>query len=714
MKFLSVTLPDEDRFTDADVNLIRQLQPGDGMVFLRYASDKGSCGQVVELVPELGHKVLLVRMMQVGIHRIPADHWAEQCRERLAPLEPLEDVGVRLHVIPGNEVNLIDEEHGHKDFERWGNYWRHFGQAWNVHVARFPLHLPAPSRQFDAGGNNESVLYWEWCKSQGALHFYDYVDIHAYGNDFFTAQDEAKAVFGPPSTYDFWVTETNRCPMSWANEPQQDVRGCVWFTSSWRQYNDQGGVEGNQFIPGMTIDTDPFLQLEYAALDSGSVVETEDPDASETPVETGNPDASDPSIETGNALAWDRDRVIQFCVDKATEAGLPPIYVLGAAIAESNLRTNARRPDVPEKDPEFWPDVSGGLWQQTVRWDVEYTSNSAYGPGYPGPEVVEHFLQRYYDPEEAWERARWQLEFYLEQEGGHFVNALCRYNWPAQDPTRNPNRANYGRGIAEATEILGTTDVSPGVEAPPPPIYNPGVPTLLQQESWTCSAYALAMALTSLGHDADPYIVLDSMGNILDPQVGLHYADGSELEQVIRRWGNARSDGITYNVERVPWQSHNGAGATYEEVLERAGEVPQLLGGRNWYHWVFVRRELPNGDLELGNPAPGWKSVGQQINRRQFDELGPMTLVRILPTEQIPQEDPAVIAELEQKVNDLVSALAYVCDDVGDNLVAAGGRLRILPQRQLTAAKRKEFAHEVLAAANEMRRVRRETIGERP
>jgi len=92
-----------------------------------------------------------------------------------------------------------------------------------------------------------------------------------------------------------------------------------------------------------------------------------------------------------------RAEVIKISNRVAAEWGIPPALLLACGIAESNLRWDARRPNNASQDAEFWPDVSGGVWQQAVRYDPEYQGGSAY----PGPAEVERILQRQYDVERS-------------------------------------------------------------------------------------------------------------------------------------------------------------------------------------------------------------------------------------------------------------------------------------------------------------------------
>lgn len=81
-------------------------------------------------------------------------------------------------------------------------------------------------------------------------------------------------------------------------------------------------------------------------------------------------------------------QIVEISNRTADAYGIPRRLLLAAACAEGSLRWDARRPVDPADDARYWPDVSGGVWQQTVRYDPAYTGGDAY----PGPAEVERAL----------------------------------------------------------------------------------------------------------------------------------------------------------------------------------------------------------------------------------------------------------------------------------------------------------------------------------
>ena len=92
-----------------------------------------------------------------------------------------------------------------------------------------------------------------------------------------------------------------------------------------------------------------------------------------------------------------REEVIEISGRVAAEWGIPPALLLACGIAESNLRWNARRPTDPSKDEAYWPDLSSGVWQQTIRYDPDY----AGGDAYPGPAEVQRIVEKQNDVERS-------------------------------------------------------------------------------------------------------------------------------------------------------------------------------------------------------------------------------------------------------------------------------------------------------------------------
>lgn len=150
--------------------------------------------------------------------------------------------------------------------------------------------------------------------------------------------------------------------------------------------------------------------------------------------------------------------IIEISNQLADQYNIPRALMLGCAVAESDLVWNARRPKLQSQDQEYWPDVSSGVWQQTVRWSDEYRvwydSRGHWPDDYPGDDIIREVLSLYMDPWHAGRKAAKSLSDYYQQEGD-ILNALCRYNKPTINPAISPMRHRYEYGLAEAARILG-------------------------------------------------------------------------------------------------------------------------------------------------------------------------------------------------------------------------------------------------------------------
>lgn len=162
------------------------------------------------------------------------------------------------------------------------------------------------------------------------------------------------------------------------------------------------------------------------------------------------------------------DEVAYLAVHLADKDGVPREMPLGCGIAESNLRTDARRPEDSADDERYWPDVSMGWQQQTVRWSEEYRdwyrAHHRRAGSFPGTKVVSDIGDLYYDPVYAGEVAmRTRLTPYYRDFIGRGMSrddavfaAVCKYNFAEGDgrPANGANGANYRRGIAQAKTWL--------------------------------------------------------------------------------------------------------------------------------------------------------------------------------------------------------------------------------------------------------------------
>lgn len=138
--------------------------------------------------------------------------------------------------------------------------------------------------------------------------------------------------------------------------------------------------------------------------------------------------------------------ILAIIFETADRHGLDRAELLGGAIAESNLNPHAARYGA-------WPDVSFGLYQQTVRWADE-------GDQSDRPENVALVRDLYFDPVYSANKAAPKYRHYRQREATA-LDAWCRYNRPWLSPSANPTRVNYQRGLREAAAIVAGLPAKP-------------------------------------------------------------------------------------------------------------------------------------------------------------------------------------------------------------------------------------------------------------
>jgi len=149
-----------------------------------------------------------------------------------------------------------------------------------------------------------------------------------------------------------------------------------------------------------------------------------------------------------------------------------------------------------------------------------------------------------------------------------------------------------------------------------PLTYDPLEPQSAQTADWTCSACSLAWLNRALSIDmaTDEYSAVDYIGQPthINSDYGLMDASGGRLVECLGEQGAPAWNG---------W-------FTWDTAFALACEMPLLIGGVGWNHWVGVRYAA-DYHLYLANSAPGWQGVGQELVQEQYDALGPMAVVAV-------------------------------------------------------------------------------------
>lgn len=146
--------------------------------------------------------------------------------------------------------------------------------------------------------------------------------------------------------------------------------------------------------------------------------------------------------------------------------------------------------------------------------------------------------------------------------------------------------------------------------------YNPEEPQYPQERDWSCSACSLAWLNRALGiqHATDEISSIDYIGQPtqINSDVGLVDGSGGRLVSCLREQGAPALNG---------WWS-------WEQVSLLALDMPLLIGGLAWNHWVGVRGHVGD-ELWLANSAMGWCGVDDSLSDGQWQDLGPFACIAV-------------------------------------------------------------------------------------
>jgi hypothetical protein len=109
---------------------------------------------------------------------------------------------------------------------------------------------------------------------------------------------------------------------------------------------------------------------------------------------------------------------------------------------------------------------------------------------------------------------------------------------------------------------------------------------------------------------------------VLSYDLGLMDASGAGLAAFITRHYGA--DGFV---------GASRSQVSFDELMIGCGRYPMMIGGRRWGaggHWSGLRAYDGGRDLLLlANPAAGYIGINQEMNRDQFERLGPFSAVSV-------------------------------------------------------------------------------------
>lgn len=386
-------------------------------------------------------------------------------------------------------------------------------------------------------------------------------------------------------------------------------------------------------------------------------------------------------------MTWTRPQLVALTVDTAKAHGLVPWEFLGGMLAEG-FDPAASRP-VEQKDwRRYWEgvtpdtrfDVSFGLGQKNVRYSEPYAEwcrsvgldpSSEQADQYPGDEVIAGVKTKFLDPAYALEVAAKGYHYWRYDPEVEPLKAWVAYNgpvyyrgWTRLDGTKvtwqdSPNLENYRRGLAEARRLLGESETV---------TFNPNTRLILQNDDWSCFITSVRMALEAYGRTpseqwAESQVLKD---NVESEALGLLDASARPAAAwVTTQYSNPAEGTPALVAEAIPQ-------VTFSRLAELAGTTGLVAGGRRFGsggHWVFIRGfDRARDVLLLGNPAPGYNGVDQELSEDQFNARGPWSAMTISPlvAEPTPGPDISEVDHLKGTVSALNNLVgnAYAPDGV--------------------------------------------------
>ena len=139
-----------------------------------------------------------------------------------------------------------------------------------------------------------------------------------------------------------------------------------------------------------------------------------------------------------------------------------------------------------------------------------------------------------------------------------------------------------------------------------------------QLYDWTCSACsldwlkrALSLVVTDDVYGSRETTVYEiGYPNNINPSYGLMDSSGSALRAVLQTYGVSTDQG---------WLD-------FDTTYAIAEEVPGMMSGAAWYHWVSIRG-VQGSNLWVANSAPGYKGVYDTLSRDDYSRLGGFSVV---------------------------------------------------------------------------------------
>lgn len=393
--------------------------------------------------------------------------------------------------------------------------------------------------------------------------------------------------------------------------------------------------------------------------------------------------------------------------DAAAQYDFDAVGFLAGAIAESDLDELAVR-------ERAWPDVSHGLFQETVKWHSAHISGvelAADGTAKDTPRNRQLHREWFWDAGRSigYTAPRYAA---LVKKWGSPLEAWCRWNLPSVSGSQNPNRANYQRGLRKAeTYRVPEGRVRPLVR----PVVEQNQFSRAhydtdaewrQMQGASCSAASLAAVLTAYGIPTNISAALRRIratGDDVTAELGLLNRLGQSvaIERALDAAGIASTRYLWADFDRHRFM------AVLDSGRPIVCQVQRYLG--RFGHYLVATRVLPDRSgvyVADSNTGSGKRTQykwdgGAGIGLWNDMAGGTATWSDLVQGDGTVAEIDDVkkeLAAVKAQRDGLVSAVAYLADDLSD-------RVARLQAAQDDAAQ---------ALIKEAARVRLQFVGPRP
>lgn len=142
-----------------------------------------------------------------------------------------------------------------------------------------------------------------------------------------------------------------------------------------------------------------------------------------------------------------------------------------------------------------------------------------------------------------------------------------------------------------------------------------------QAYDWTCSVCSATWVLQSMG-------ILDPAMDQYEARYTVGYLMGYP-NCVNETYGCMSTDCVKNIFEAYGLLAENSY-VTFDQAYAIAGQTTGTINPNGMYHFMAIRGRT-GSDLWVANSAPGYRGVYDSLTRSQFNSLGPVEIVAIVP-----------------------------------------------------------------------------------